>query len=138
MLAALRRYWPAIILIVGVLLILDGTISSLETCHPPSNHSGASHDNKENCTIFHGPVALLIIGFGNFFETHDKGIVAAFTVILAMSTIGLWTATINLYKSGEQQIKTSITVLIFCWLICLISESIGHHDSEIMDDRSID
>jgi hypothetical protein len=32
----------------------------------------------------------------------------------------------------------SITVVIFCWHICLISESMGHHDSEIMDDRSID
>ena len=33
---------------------------------------------------------------------------------------------------------TSITVAIFCWRICLISESMGHHDSEIMDDRGID
>jgi transposase len=33
---------------------------------------------------------------------------------------------------------SSITVVIFCWHICLISESMGHHDSEIMDDRSID
>jgi hypothetical protein len=32
----------------------------------------------------------------------------------------------------------SITVVIFCWRILLISESMGHHDSEIMDDRSID
>jgi hypothetical protein len=32
----------------------------------------------------------------------------------------------------------SITVVIFCWHICLISESMGHHDSEIMDDGSID
>ncbi len=34
--------------------------------------------------------------------------------------------------------RLSITVVIFCWHICLISESMGHHDSEIMDDRSID
>jgi TIR domain len=33
---------------------------------------------------------------------------------------------------------SSITVVIFCWRILLISESMGHHDSEIMDDRSID
>ena len=36
------------------------------------------------------------------------------------------------------QPKPSITVVIFCWRICWISESMGHHDSEIMDDRSID
>jgi len=33
---------------------------------------------------------------------------------------------------------TSITVVIFCWRFCLISESMGHHDSEIMDDGGID
>ena len=32
----------------------------------------------------------------------------------------------------------SITVVIFSWHICLISESMGDHDSEIMDDWSID
>jgi hypothetical protein len=32
----------------------------------------------------------------------------------------------------------SITVAIFYWRICLMSESIDHHDSEIMDDRSLD
>ena len=26
---------------------------------------------------------------------------------------------------------SSITVVIFCWRICLMSESMGHHDSEI-------
>jgi hypothetical protein len=26
---------------------------------------------------------------------------------------------------------TSITVVIFYWRICLMSESMGHHDSEI-------
>ena len=37
-----------------------------------------------------------------------------------------------------QQRWLSITVVIFCWHILLISESMDHHDSEIMDDRSID
>jgi hypothetical protein len=36
------------------------------------------------------------------------------------------------------QPRPSITVVIFCWHILLISESMDHHDSEIMDDRSID
>jgi hypothetical protein len=36
------------------------------------------------------------------------------------------------------ELALSITVVIFRWHICLISESMGHHDSEIMDDRSID
>jgi Transmembrane secretion effector len=40
--------------------------------------------------------------------------------------------------SADGRGSTSITVVILCWHICLISESMGHHDSEIMDDRSID
>ncbi|MGB8117284.1 MAG: hypothetical protein WCF56_00930, partial [Pseudolabrys sp.] len=35
-------------------------------------------------------------------------------------------------------IRPNITVVIFCWRNCLISESMGHHDSEIMDDGGID
>ena len=34
--------------------------------------------------------------------------------------------------------ELSITVVIFCWRNCLISESMGHHNSEIMDDGGID
>ena len=41
-------------------------------------------------------------------------------------------------KGYELEKKPSITVVIFCWRILLISESMDHHDSEIMDDRSID
>jgi hypothetical protein len=39
---------------------------------------------------------------------------------------------------GIRVIRPNITVVSFCWRICLISESMGHHDSEIMDDGSID
>ena len=34
--------------------------------------------------------------------------------------------------------RPRITVVIFYWRILLISEFMGHHDLEIMDDRSID
>jgi hypothetical protein len=40
------------------------------------------------------------------------------------------------YADSEVLANTSITVVIFCWHICLISESMGHHDSEIMVARS--
>ncbi len=105
--AWLKKYWPAIVLSIAIVLILDGTISSLATCHPTSGSASSSKYRNEKCTLLQGPFASLIIGLGDFFETHDKGIVAAFTVILAVSTIGLWIATINLYKSGEKQIGSS-------------------------------
>lgn len=103
----MKRYWPAIVLSLAIFLILDGTISSLETCHPPPNSPSAGQNGNENCTVLEGPFISLIIGIGNFVGNHDKGIVAAFTAILALSTIGLWTTTANLYRSAERQIRTS-------------------------------
>jgi len=104
---SIKRYWPAIILSLALLLILDGTISSLETCHPPPNGPSTGQNSNENCTVLQGPLASFVIGLGHFFDTHDKGIVAAFTVILAISTILLWLATLNLYGVGKDQIATS-------------------------------
>jgi len=46
---------------------------------------------------------------------------------------------LGLAPTDEMQARAlSITVVIFYWRICLMSESIGHHDSEIMDDGNID
>jgi hypothetical protein len=42
------------------------------------------------------------------------------------------------FQVGSSWLASTITVVSFCWHICLISESMGHHDSEIMDDGSID
>ncbi len=103
----LRRHWLPVVLSIALLLVLDGTISWLWSCHPLSHHNGGNQNRDEECTVFGGPLISLIFGFGNFFETHDKGIVAAFTVILALSTIGLWISTRNLYKGSEIQIRTS-------------------------------
>jgi hypothetical protein len=38
-------------------------------------------------------------------ERHDKSIVALFTVILAVSTIGLWFAVVRLWDAGQRQLK---------------------------------
>jgi Transposase, Mutator family len=57
-----------------------------------------------------------------------------------LSSIGAWTAVRPPAREGFRvtAVGPSITVVIFCWHILLISESMDHHDSEIMDDRSID
>ncbi|WP_409188353.1 hypothetical protein [Bradyrhizobium sp. RDM4] len=38
-------------------------------------------------------------------ERHDKSVVGGFTIILAISTIGLWFATNSLYRAGEKQLE---------------------------------
>ena len=94
----LRKYWPGLLVCAGFLMMMDAVISSLLTCHPPINGGGGSQNSNENCTILQGPLLSLIIFIGNFVGDHDKGIVAAFTVILAISTIGLWVSTNHLWS----------------------------------------
>lgn len=38
------------------------------------------------------------------FEHHDKAVTALFTLVLAISTVGLWVATFFVWRSGEKQI----------------------------------
>jgi hypothetical protein len=57
---------------------------------------------------------------------------------MCISLVGVLEQLVGVYDSRRWKMSSSITVVIFCWRICLISESMGHHDSEIMDDGSID
>jgi hypothetical protein len=41
----------------------------------------------------------------HIFAEHGEAVTAAFTVVLAVSTIGLWNATRQLWKAGERQIE---------------------------------
>ena len=45
-----------------------------------------------------------IEGF-EFFDKHSEAVTALFTIVLAISTIGLWSATRRLWLSGEKQIR---------------------------------
>jgi hypothetical protein len=81
----------------------------LGPCPIKPEHSQQSADNNENhdCPTF---FAGTLLTFERGFEwvkrdDNDKGVVAAFTVVLAISTIGLWLATINLWKAGERQLE---------------------------------
>lgn len=59
----------------------------------------------KNCGIDQGPLARGFIGFANGLEAHGEAVIAAFTIILAISTIGLWSSTHALFKAGERQIE---------------------------------
>jgi hypothetical protein len=58
---------------------------------------------------------------------------------LSRASTGLGHRQSPLLKATSRDKRSSLALqLFFCWRICLISESMGHHDSEIMDDRGID
>jgi hypothetical protein len=70
----------------------------------PEHYEQISDDNDQNyCpTFFAGSLLLVERGFEWIKrDDNDKAVVGAFTVVLAISTIGLWLATIGLYQAGE-------------------------------------
>lgn len=75
-------------------------------------HQTSKNNSEKDCPTF---FVATLIGLGNldhFIEQHDKSIVAGFTVVLAISTIGLWLSTARLqettnalWTAGERQLE---------------------------------
>jgi hypothetical protein len=68
----------------------------------------AAHNNEhEDCpTFFAGSLLAFERGFDWIKrDDNDKAVVAGFTIVLAISTIGLWLATNNLWEAGERQLE---------------------------------
>jgi hypothetical protein len=74
----------------------------------PEHHEKAADDNDNKyCPAFDAGIALVFEKTDLFLETHDKSVVGAFTIVLAISTIGLWLATNKLWVAGERQLRLS-------------------------------
>jgi hypothetical protein len=72
----------------GLLVSYTPTTAEKEYCYQAAAKSG--HDTRE-CE--------------SFWEKTTSDPIALFTLILAFSTVGLWVATISLYRAGERQLK---------------------------------
>jgi hypothetical protein len=111
----LERIVRGIVILVVASLFLEA-LSWFTAPVPPcliqtTNEEQAAHHYDDCPTLF--PGSLILLGRADhFIERHDKSIVAAFTVVLAISTIGLWLATVGLHRSthalweaGERQAR---------------------------------
>jgi hypothetical protein len=80
-------------LIIVLLLALDAFYSIGATCYQIGDHAAENYYSIKNCSIFDGPFLAAMIWFANIFDHHGEAIVAAFTVILAISVPRpvLWT-----------------------------------------------
>src|SRR5580700_349525 len=76
-----------------------------------NQQEASNQTDQKNCATF---LAGMVIVAGRAVDVikrddNDKAIVAAFTIVLALSTIGLWTATLRLWgaarDTAEQQSK---------------------------------
>lgn len=77
-----------------------------------NQQESSKHDYPKNCATFFAGSLIALSNGAEFVKTddNDKVIVAGFTTVLAVSTIGLWLATVSLqrttnslWEAGERQ-----------------------------------
>jgi hypothetical protein len=105
----LKRNWA---LIAFVYLALAEVLSlapvpdlSLCLIQQEDSEQSADHDGKKYCPAFHTGAALVFERTDSFLEAHDKSVIGGFTVVLAISTIGLWLATNKLWVAADLQFR---------------------------------
>jgi hypothetical protein len=103
----LKRNWALIALIyLGLAEALSwAPVPDLSLClvQPEHSQQAANHDDKKYCPAFHVGAALALEKTDHWLERHDKSVIGTFTIVLAISTIGLWLATNKLWAAGEKQ-----------------------------------
>lgn len=84
------------------------TAGGLGPCliEPEHSQQAADDNGHKDCPTF---FAGMLLSFERGFEwikrdDNDKAVVAGFTIVLAISTIGLWFATNRLWAAGERQL----------------------------------
>ena len=105
----LKRNWTLIAFIylafAEALSLFPVPDLSLCLIQPEHSEQTTNHDDKKYCPAFHTGAALVIERIDSFLEHHDKSVIGGFTIVLAISTIGLWLATNKLWEAGERQLK---------------------------------
>jgi hypothetical protein len=103
----LKRNWA---LIAFVYLALAEVLSlapvpDLALCliQPEHSEQATDHNEPKYCPGFHTGIEVFFAATNDIFERYEKLIIGGFTVVLAVSTIGLWLATKRLWIAGEKQ-----------------------------------
>ncbi len=79
-----------VLLVVAVALFVDVALSFFGTCYVESYQPQPHTNNHQDCGPFGGPI---FVALRWFFSLDANPIIAAFTFVLAISTIALWLAT---------------------------------------------
>ena len=100
-----KTWWPLVILVFLVVAVIDGTLSSLLTCHPVSAQttSGAySKPSQEECTALRGPVLISLTWLLTRLHKYEGAVIALFTIMLAVFTARLWFSTDKLWEATRK------------------------------------
>jgi hypothetical protein len=73
---------------------------------PEHSEQATNNNNHQNCPTFLAGTLLSFERGAEILKRNDneKAVVAGFTIVLAISTIGLWLATNRLWAAGERQL----------------------------------
>jgi hypothetical protein len=104
-----KREWALLLIVYLALteLLSLHPVPDLSLClmQSESAEPSANDDDEKYCPAFHAGVVAALEAIDGMLESHDKSVVAGFTVVLALSTIGLWLATRKLWEAGEKQTR---------------------------------
>jgi hypothetical protein len=98
------RWAIASIAVVGAVTLIIGVSKSFQECVQKANNETGEQPIKKRIGEFLVPVTIRWNCTGEFLHNNGEAITATFTVVLAISTIGLWLATNRLWKAGERQL----------------------------------
>src|SRR5215204_4601373 len=104
-----KKWWPVLVICGLAIAILDGTLSSLRTCHPVSGQGNQAIQGQkaEECTALAGPILISLQWLVHFLDEHGDILVAIFTGFLALYTGRLWFSTEKLWEATTDAIDTA-------------------------------
>jgi hypothetical protein len=97
------RFWIFAVLFLALVAVAVGASSAFRDCVQGHKTQGAENENKEGIATITVTASLWRECTGEFIHGNGEAIIAFFTIILALSTIALWSATGRLYEAGERQ-----------------------------------
>jgi len=104
------RAWVFAALVVAIAAWIVQGSQTFQSCVSEHRQQYASQNPKERVANFIRSVGVRKDCVGEFIHKNGEAVTAAFTVVLAISTILLWRSTNGLYEAGERQIKLSRSV----------------------------
>jgi hypothetical protein len=104
----LRNIARAVILsvvVLGLAVLIVGTSKSFQGCIDEGKHHAGGQDFEKSIAGLASLVSIYRDCTGEFLHKNGEAVTAAFTIVLAISTIFLWRATERLFQAGERQIE---------------------------------
>lgn len=106
--AHIKDHWLAWLMIAVILGVATWVVAGSEAfqhCISQAYYESADHEPKKGFSFFLSWVGWQKACTGLFLKENGEAITAFFTLVLAISTIGLWLATRALWRAGDAELE---------------------------------